>query len=46
MFDVEVQVNGEPIARAEGKSKKEAAQAAAKLALELLEPGNPRTVEP
>ena len=35
-FDVEVLVNGEPIARAEGKSKKEAAQAAAKLALERL----------
>ena len=35
-FDVEVVVNGEPIARAEGKSKKEAAQAAAKLALEQL----------
>lgn len=35
-FDVEVLVNGEPIARAEGKSKKEAAQAAAKLALESL----------
>jgi ribonuclease-3 len=36
MFDVEVVVNGLPIARAEGKSKKEAAQAAAKLALERL----------
>ena len=36
LFDVEVLVNGEPIARAEGKSKKEAAQAAAKLALEQL----------
>jgi ribonuclease-3 len=36
MFDVEVLVNGEPIARAEGKSKKEAAQAAAKVALALL----------
>jgi ribonuclease-3 len=36
MFDVEVLVNGEPIARGEGKSKKEAAQAAAKLALERL----------
>jgi ribonuclease III len=36
MFDVEVLVNGEPMARAEGKSKKEAAQAAAKLALERL----------
>jgi ribonuclease-3 len=36
MFDVEVLVDGEPIARAEGKSKKEAAQAAAKLALERL----------
>ena len=36
MFDVEVVVNGEPLARAEGKSKKEAAQAAAKLALERL----------
>ena len=36
MFDVEVVVNGVAIARAEGKSKKEAAQAAAKLALERL----------
>src|SRR6476660_753163 len=36
VFDVEVVVNGLPIARAEGKSKKEAAQAAAKLALERL----------
>jgi len=36
VFDVEVLVNGEPIARAEGKSKKEAAQAAARRALELL----------
>ena len=36
VFDVEVLVSGEPIARAEGKSKKEAAQAAAKRALELL----------
>jgi ribonuclease-3 len=36
MFDVEVLVEGNPIARAEGKSKKEAAQAAAKLALERL----------
>jgi ribonuclease-3 len=36
VFDVEVLVNGEPIARAEGKSKKEAAQAAARKALELL----------
>jgi ribonuclease III len=36
LFDVEVLVNGEPIARAEGKSKKEAAQAAAKKALDLL----------
>jgi len=35
-FDVEVFVNGEPVARAEGKSKKEAAQSAAKLALERL----------
>lgn len=32
-FEVEVLVAGEPIARAEGRSKKEAAQAAAKLAL-------------
>jgi ribonuclease III len=37
-FDVEVLVNGEPIARAEGKTKKEAAQAAAKQALEILNP--------
>jgi ribonuclease III len=36
LFDVEVLVDGEPVARAEGKSKKEAAQAAAKLALERL----------
>ena len=36
VFDVEVLVNGEPIARAEGKSKKEAAQAAARKALEQL----------
>jgi ribonuclease III len=36
MFDVEVVVNGIPLARAEGKSKKEAAQAAAKLALDRL----------
>jgi ribonuclease-3 len=36
LFDVEVVVNGVAIARAEGKSKKEAAQAAAKLALERL----------
>ena len=35
-FDVEVLVNGEPVARAEGRSKKEAAQAAAKDALEVL----------
>src|SRR4051812_16245108 len=35
-FEVEVLVDGEPIARAEGKSKKEAAQAGAKLALERL----------
>ena len=35
-FEVEVLVNGEVAARAEGKSKKEAAQAAAKLALESL----------
>ena len=35
-FDVEVLVNGESIARAEGRSKKEAAQAAAKAALALL----------
>ncbi|MBW8895254.1 MAG: ribonuclease III [Acidobacteria bacterium] len=36
LFDVEVVVNGVPVARAEGKSKKEAAQAAAKLALDIL----------
>ena len=35
-FEVEVLVNGQPIARAEGKSKKEAAQAAAKEALTIL----------
>jgi ribonuclease-3 len=39
MFDVEVVVNGVSIARAEGKSKKEAAQAAAKLALDRLSAG-------
>jgi ribonuclease-3 len=36
LFDVEVVVNGVPLARAEGRSKKEAAQAAAKLALDRL----------
>ena len=35
-FEVEVLVSGEPIARAEGRSKKEAAQAAAKAALAIL----------
>jgi ribonuclease-3 len=35
-FDVEVLVQGEPLARAEGRSKKEAAQAAARAALDLL----------
>ena len=35
-FEVEVLVNGQPVARAEGKSKKEAAQSAAKGALEKL----------
>ena len=35
-FEVEVLVGGEGVARAEGRSKKEAAQAAAKLALDLL----------
>ncbi|CAN5505210.1 hypothetical protein BH23ACI1_BH23ACI1_24080 [soil metagenome] len=35
-FEVEVLVGGEPIAKAEGKSKKEAAQAAARLALDVL----------
>ena len=35
-FEVEVLVGGESLARAEGKSKKEAAQAAAKLALEAV----------
>jgi len=35
-FDVEVLVGGEPIAKAEGKSKKDAAQSAAKLALAIL----------
>jgi ribonuclease-3 len=39
MFDVEVVVNGVSVARAEGKSKKEAAQAAAKLALDRLSAG-------
>jgi ribonuclease-3 len=36
LFDVEVLVDGEPVARGEGKSKKDAALAAAKLALERL----------
>ena len=40
LFDVEVLVNGEPLARAEGKSKKEAAPAPAKLALERLTAGD------
>jgi len=35
-FEVEVLVNGEPVARAEGRSKKEAAQSAAKDALAKL----------
>ena len=35
-FEVEVLVNGQPVARADGKSKKEAAQAAAKEALTIL----------
>jgi ribonuclease-3 len=35
-FEVEIMVAGQPVARAEGKSKKEAAQAAAKAALEML----------
>jgi len=35
-FEVEVLVKGEPVARAEGKSKKEAAQSAAKAALSIL----------
>jgi ribonuclease III len=35
-FEVEVLVRGEPVARADGKSKKEAAQAAAKAALIIL----------
>jgi len=35
-FEVEVLISGESIARAEGRSKKEAAQAAAKLALDSL----------
>ena len=35
-FEVEVVINGRPVARAEGKSKKEAAQAAAKEALSKL----------
>jgi ribonuclease-3 len=38
LFHVEVLVNGEPVASAEGKSKKEAAQAAAKTALDVLSP--------
>ena len=39
-FEVEVLVNGAPIARAEGKSKKEAAQAAARQALDAFESGS------
>ncbi|MGH9372364.1 MAG: ribonuclease III [Vicinamibacterales bacterium] len=35
-FEVEVLVEGHPLARADGSSKKEAAQAAAKAALEIL----------
>lgn len=35
-FEVEILVRGEPIAQAEGRSKKEAAQAAAKMALAML----------
>ena len=35
-FEVEVLVGGEPVARAEGRSKKEASQAAARLALGIL----------
>ncbi len=35
-FEVEVLVSGQPMARAEGKSKKEAAQSAAKAALTML----------
>jgi ribonuclease-3 len=36
VFQVEVLVNGEPVAHAEGRSKKEAAQEAARLALDAL----------
>ena len=39
-FDVEVVVDGEAVARAEGRSKKEAAQAAARVALEKLTAGS------
>jgi ribonuclease-3 len=35
-FEVEVLVSGQPLARAEGRSKKEAAQAAARQALEIV----------
>jgi ribonuclease-3 len=38
-FEVEVLVDGQPLARAEGKSKKEAAQAAARQALDALTAG-------
>ncbi len=41
-FDVEVVVDGEPIGRAEGRSKKEAAQAAARLALARLKDPPPK----
>ena len=36
MFEVEVLVSGEPVAKAEGRSKKDAAQGAAKAALTIL----------
>jgi ribonuclease-3 len=43
LFEVEVLVEGEAVARAEGRSKKEAAQQAARLALEKLK--NPPAAE-
>ncbi|MEO5894783.1 MAG: ribonuclease III [Vicinamibacterales bacterium] len=42
-FEVEVMVEGEPVTKAEGRSKKEAAQIAAKAALDILNtPAPPR----
>ncbi|MEO6212754.1 MAG: ribonuclease III [Vicinamibacterales bacterium] len=40
-FEVEVMIEGEPVAKAEGRSKKEAAQVAAKAALDVLQQPKP-----